>query len=430
MRLPGLEILEIRAFRRLIIGQAVSQFGDALYALLFLFMVDKLTGKAAMVGYVGALQAAPFLLFGPYAGVVADRFDRRRVMLAADLASATVLAGLCGVLIVNSRPHIGVIFAAAFLLSLVNVFFLPAKSAAIPALVPPERLLEANGLSSAIQNLMPLLGLALAGAGLGLLYALNPKLFFLAAAGTNALSFLYSAACIAGLPAMNPQRNGPQTHTLHEISEGFRFIWRDHVLKVTLLMGFFLNLFIAPFMVAYIAANRAWFGARFSTLAACEAAFMGAMVATSLFVGRMKIARPGLSFVIGMAAVGLLVAFMAYSRVYPLFVFWNVLCGLALPFAVLPLNSYLQLSVPDAFRGRVNSANSMAAKGIVPLSMGVAGVLLDRIGLAAIFLVMGIGFCGTALAGFMDSGFRNATMQVEGAPSGAVDGANTTLAQE
>ena len=410
IRLPGLEILEIRAFRRLWVGQAVSQFGDALYGLLFLFIVDKLTGKAAMVGYVGALQAAPFLLVGPYAGLVADRFDRRLVMLFADVASAVILAALCGVLLANQRPPVGVIFAAAFLLSLVNVFFLPAKSAAIPALVPPERLIEANALSSATQNLMPLLGIGLSGAGLGLLYALYPSLFFLVAAGANALSFLCSAFCIAGLPPLRPVREGLEKRAIHEIADGFRLIWHDHVLKVSLILGFFLNLFISPFMVAYIAVNREWFGGQFGTLAMCEAAFMAAMVVTSVFVGRLKIVRPGLSFVIGMAGVGISVALMSNCRTFAGFTFLNLLCGIAVPFAVLPLNTYIQLSVPDAFRGRVNSANAMAAQGIVPLSMGMAGMLLDRIGLTAMFLVMGIGFFATALAGFMDARFRCASM--------------------
>ena len=74
------------------------------------------------------------------------------------------------------------------------------------------------------------------------------------------------------------------------------------------------------------------------------------------------------------------------------------------------MNTYIQLSVPDAFRGRVNSANSMASRCIVPLSRGMAGLLLDRIGLTAMFLVMGLGFCATALVGLMDPGFRRARM--------------------
>ncbi len=407
---PGLEILEIPAFRRLWAGQAISQFGDALYALLFLFIVDKLTGKAAMVGYVGALQAAPFLLAGPYAGVVADRFDRKKIMLFADMASALILSALCAVLAVYAHPHVSVIFAAAFLLSLVNVFFAPAKSAAIPALVPGSRLMEANALSSATQNLMPLLGIGVSGAGLGLLYAIYPGKFFLVAAAANAVSFFCSALCIAGLPALRPQREDARKTGIEEIAAGFRLIARDHVLKVSLVLGFFLNLFISPFMVAYIAVNRKWFGGQFSSLAICEAGFLAAMVLTSVFVGRMKIARPGISFAAGMAVVGLAVALMANCHTLGWFTFLNVLCGIAVPFAVLPLNTYIQLSVPDAFRGRVDSANAMASQGIVPLSMGMAGLLLDRIGLTAIFVVMGVGFLCTALAGLLDAGFRRAQM--------------------
>ncbi len=406
--LPGLEILEIGAFRRLWLGQAISQFGDALYGLLFLFIVDKLTGSAAMVGYVGALNAAPFLLFGPYAGLVADRFDRKRVMLFADLTSAAILAALCVALIIEPRPPVGVVFTAAFLLSSVNAFFLPAKSAAIPSLVPPERLMEANALSTATQNLMPLLGIGFSGAGLGLLYALYPNLFFLVAAGANALSFLISALCIAGLQALRPKRDGPEKNALKEIADGFRLIGRDHILRVSLVLGFFLNLFISPFMVAYISANRKWFGGQFSTLALCEASFLAAMVITSVFVGRLKIVRPGLSFSLGMAGIGICVALMANCKWFGWFTFLNVLCGIALPFAILPLNTYVQLCVPDAFRGRVNSANAMAAQGIVPLSMGMTGLLLDRVGLPAIFMIMGIGFFGTALAGLLDNGFRKA----------------------
>jgi len=165
-------------------------------------------------------------------------------------------------------------------------------------------------------------------------------------------------------------------------------------------------------MVAYIAVNRRWWGGQFGTLAACEAAFMGSMVVTSLFVGKLKIVRPGLSFVFGMAVIGLTVAFMAFSRPYGWFVLWNVVCGVAFPFATIPLSTYIQLSVPDAFRGRVNAANSMVSQAIRPISLGAAGMLLDRIGLTPMFLLMGIGFGCTALAGLMDAGFRNARMPV------------------
>ena len=405
------EVLQIRPFRRLWLGQAVSQFGDALYFLLFLFMVDKITGSAAMVGYVGALQALPFLLFGPVAGAVADRFDRRRVMLFADIASAFLLTALTVWLLVTPKPPVAVILGAAFLLSLVNVFFIPAKSAAIPALVPADRLMEANALSMATQNLMPLLGLGLSGTVLGVLYKFYPNLFFPTAAFVNAATFLYSAVCIAKLPRLLPKREEVlEKHPLQDAADGFRLIGRDHILKVSLALSLFLNLFISPFMVVYVAANRAWFGGQFGTLAAFEASFVAMMVITSLALGKRPFLRPGLGFSIGLGAIGLFVAAMAFSKSFWLFLFWNMICGIALPFAILPMNTYIQLVVPDAFRGRVNSAQTMVSMGVQPLSVGLAGMLLDRIGLEAMFLVMGVGMGASALIGLLDGRFRQTRM--------------------
>src|SRR5262249_9673205 len=157
------------AFRRLWIGQAVSQFGDAFYGLLFLFMVDRLTGSPALVGVVGALEALPFLCFSPLAGVLADRLGRRELMLCTGPCRAGVLLALGGFLLVHTRPPLVLLLVTPFLLSLINVFFAPAKSAAIPSLVPTDRLMEANALSTATQSLMPLLGLGLSGSVLGLL---------------------------------------------------------------------------------------------------------------------------------------------------------------------------------------------------------------------------------------------------------------------
>src|SRR5580693_2693012 len=132
------DVLRIRPFRNLWLGQSISQIGDSLYYVAFMFMVKKVTGSSAMVGYTGALELAPYLLIGPYAGVIADRLDRRVIMLASDLLSALVLLVFSAALLTGVAPPAWGILLLAFLLSSVRCFFLPAKSAAIPALVPPE----------------------------------------------------------------------------------------------------------------------------------------------------------------------------------------------------------------------------------------------------------------------------------------------------
>ncbi|MEA2554611.1 MAG: transporter, family, macrolide efflux protein, partial [Fimbriimonadaceae bacterium] len=75
------ELLRIRGFRDLWLGQAISQIGDSIYYVAFMFMAQKVTGSIAMVGYVGSMEMLTYLLVGPYAGVIADRNERKRIML-------------------------------------------------------------------------------------------------------------------------------------------------------------------------------------------------------------------------------------------------------------------------------------------------------------------------------------------------------------
>jgi DHA3 family macrolide efflux protein-like MFS transporter len=401
-------VLAIRGFRDLFVGQAVSQFGDALYGLVFLFMVHRLTGDPAMVGYVGAVQALPYLLFGAYAGVVADRYSRRLVMLFSDVASVLILAVFACALMLDASPPVWLIFVVAFLLNAVNAFFAPAKSAAIPALVPAERLMEANSLSAATQNFMPMIGIAFSATVLGVLERLAGAWFFLSAVVLNALTFVFSASRIARLPPLLPDRDGPPAKAWRDLMDGLRFIRGLHVLKVALALGVGLNFAVSPFMVAYVEANARWMDGAFMTLAFLELGFVAAMVAGSLCVGRSGIARPGLSFIWGVAVCGLSVAALAFSPSFWPFLLWNVVAGLALPFAMLPLNTYVQLIVPDGYRGRVASVAAMAAMLAMPLGMGMAGLLLRWFGLANVFLGMGALMSLIALAGLADRGFREA----------------------
>ncbi|MBV6458449.1 MAG: hypothetical protein HONBIEJF_01577 [Fimbriimonadaceae bacterium] len=409
--------LRIRDFKNLFIGQAISLFGDALYMLVFLFMAAKITGSAAAVGYVGALSALPYLVLGPLAGASADRFDRRRLMLACDLLSAVILFAFAGMVVLSKDFPVWTLYATPFALSCVNAFFAPAKNASIPRLVPENQLLEANSLNAAAQNMMPLIGLGLSGTILGTLWAASGQTFFLVSVVVNGLTFLASAAFIYLLPALRPERRtGVRASAWLDSIEGVRYVASDHFLRVAVILSFFINLFIAPFMVAYVKANDQWFGGEYGRLAAFEFAFMAGMVASSLYVARLNIKRVGLAWIGGLAVVGLCVAFMAFSSFW-WFLTWNLVCGLALPIAQIPLTTYIQLTVPDSHRGRVNSAMMMVSMGVQPVGMALSGIIIERIGLVALFVAMGVGFCLSALAGLLDKPFRTATI-----PDQAVSG--------
>lgn len=404
------DVLSIKPFRDLWLGQAISQLGDAFYFVTFMFMVDKVTGSAAMVGYVGALETLPFLLVGPYAGVLADRMDRRKLMLYSDWACFLILSALAVVMYHLGKPPTWMLLTIPFLLSIVRSFFLPAKSAAIPAIVPPEKLMAANSLSMATQNIMPMLGLALSAGVLAQLYGLSEKWFFVGSIGLNALSFLFSAFFVQQLDPIEPKRDAEQVHPWYDFTDGLRYVWRRVDLRVMLPLLAVFRLSVAPFFVAYVVANKQWFDGKPQTLSWLEFAFFLGMVTASPLVAKFTIHRPARWFCAGLGAVGVLVGLMGYSSNFWLFAFLNMLCGFAVPPADLPMNTYIQLSTPDAYRGRVNAALGIIASGAMPIGYALGGGLLDRVGLTGLFLVMGSGMVAACVTGALFREFREVVM--------------------
>lgn len=416
------DILKIRAFRDLWLGQAISQLGDAFYYVVFMFMVKKVTGSDEMVGYVAALEFLPYLLLGPYTGVLADRIDRRRIMLWSDLVSGGALLVFAGILLVQATPPAWLLLTMAFLLSSFRCFFMPAKSAAIPALVPEDKLLVANSLSMTTQNMMPLIGLGVSASVLGVLYAGSPKWFYFITIMLNAASFLGSAAYIYRLPKIIPDRDMAEaSDPMKDFKEGLGFVAKRRDLTVLIALLTVFRLMVAPFFVVYIAANDAWFDGKPQNISWWEFSFFSGMIIASYFAGKLTVKRPGLWFSYGLATVGVTVAAMAFSHNFWLFVLWNVIAGLAIPPADIPINTYLQISVPDAFRGRVNAVTSMIANGMMPLGAAVAGVFVARFGIAAGFLTMGIGMILACSIGLIDPVFRSIQMPETSQPRGESD---------
>jgi len=377
-----------------------------------MFMVQKVTGSIAMVGFVGACETVPYLLFSLYGGVVADRIDRKKVMLWSDLLSGLSLCLLAALVFELGSPPVWSLLLTPFLLSTVRAFFMPAKSAAIPALVPIESLLSANALSSITQSVVPMISLSLSAGVLSLFYAKSAELFLISAVLLNSVSFFGSAWFIWLLPAIKPIRDSAhEVHPWIDLKDGLSYIRGRRVLVVLLVVQTALSLTISPFFVVYVAANSRWFGGQPQTLAICELAFFAGMVAASLYVGKLQIRRPGLGFIFGAATVGLTVLLMAFSKNFYLFVFWNLLAGLGVPFADIPVRTWMQATVPDAFRGRINSVYTMLQAGVAPVGLCLGGLLVAKAGIELAFVVMGGGMALAAFTGLLDRGFRNLETQ-------------------
>jgi MFS family permease len=174
-------------FRRFFAARTISQWGDTFNAVALVILVYRLTGSGLRVAGTVVFEIFPVLVFGFVAGVVVDRLPRRQVMVAADLGRAGIAVAL-----VLLRHHLWAVYGAAFGLSTLAVFFNPAASSALPALVGEDEVVGAN---SAVWSAAVVSQIALAPAAGGLVALLGVAPAFL----LNAASFVVSAVLLAGL---------------------------------------------------------------------------------------------------------------------------------------------------------------------------------------------------------------------------------------
>lgn len=413
----SMAVLRHRPFRNLWIGQTVSQLGDSLYWLVLLYMADHVSKDPRVVGLVGAAGAIPFVLFGPFAGVLVDRLDRRSLMLFADLSSAAITGLMAVYAWLDPSPPVWLLLAAAFLLSSVNTVFFPARSAAVPRLVPSDEVVAANSLNEATRQTAMMVGMAVSAVGLGALYLAAPRLFFFSSVCFNSVTFAISAFFIARLPSILPIREEVEGHPgdatgvgrqlAQDLKEGLRAVAGDPLIRLALPINMLSNLAIAGFFVVYLAFNREWYGGGYQTLAWIELAFASPMVLTSLAIGRMKISHPGRWIVAGHIGLGLTVGLMAICRPYWSMVLMNALCAIFLPMLIIPLQSYLQMAIPDSLRGRVNSTWTMLSQAVNPLGVLLIGPMLTWLGIEGCLVAMGVGLALAGMAGLTSKRFLN-----------------------
>ena len=186
----ALSLLGRRDFRRLFFAIAISELGDAFHYIALMWLALDKGGPLGVVA-VRLADSVPALVFGIHGGIAADRWDRKRVMISADLARAIILIPVAIAGLANRLPIWGLV-AAAFLLETATSYFAPAYNALVPELVDRENVQEANSLIGATTNALSIGGWA-AAAGL---LALTPISTFFA---LNSISFFVSAALISSI---------------------------------------------------------------------------------------------------------------------------------------------------------------------------------------------------------------------------------------
>ena len=387
-----LQLLRDRTLGTYLVGNFVSNTGNWFQNLAASIVVFRLTGSSTLVGVVAALQFGASLLLSPYAGSLADRFDRRRLLLTAQLLGATAAAALAiavAVLGVDGLPGLWPILAATAVIGIGYAISVPTLLSYVPALVPARDLDTAIALNSVSFTVARAIGPALAGivvAAAGAAWAF----------GLNAVSFLGLVAALL-LIGHRPTIGLAGADEDRSVREGIRQARASGPVLVTLLCTLIAGVAADPVnTLSPAVADRLGAGDAFVGF---QVGAMGAGAATgSIFVGRLRrsIGR-WRTIILGMSILG--VSLLGYA-IAP--TTWLVLLALFIGgngylLSVTSLNADLQTRVDEALRGRMMALWSTAFLGSRPVAALVAGAAADLASTAWAISGMALLPIGTAL---------------------------------
>jgi MFS family permease len=385
--------LRHRNFRLFTVGQTVSVIGTWMQQVAVSWLVYRLTDSALLLGVVAFVGQAPAFLLSPIAGVLADRWDKHRIVLVTQ-ALAMVQALLLAALILTGTVVVWQIIVLMAILGAINGFDVPARQAFLIDMVGNrDDLPNAIALNSSMFNGARLVGPAIAGFVISLVGEGVCVLL-------NGLSYL---AVLFALRAMDVPRSPPPAAAVPVIShmtEGFRYAFGFPPIRSILVMVGIVSLVGVPFTVLLpVFATDVLRGDARTLGILMGASGLGALAGALYLASRSTVRGLGRVIVVAAALFGLALIAFSFSRSLLLSVVLLAAAGFGMMSQMASSNTVLQTLVDDDKRGRVMSIYSMAFVGVTPLGSLLAGALASRLGAPAT-LAMGGAVCVAAAALF------------------------------
>lgn len=240
-------VLRIRNFRLLWIGEGISLLGDQFYMIALPWLVLTLTGNTLAVGTVFAMAGIPRALFMLVGGALTDRFSPRRLMISSNLARM-ILIGLLAALVLTNQIELWMLYALALLFGMADAFFFPAQTSVVPALVDKDQLQQGNAIIQGTAQLSLFVGPVLAGATISVLDvgASHSTPGLALAFALDSLSFLASITMLSliRIENANARAQKAESGVIASIREGLLYVWNDATLKLVFSITVGLNLLI------------------------------------------------------------------------------------------------------------------------------------------------------------------------------------------
>ena len=384
-----LQPLREHDFRLLWLGESISTLGDQFQFVAMAWLVLGLTGSGLALGGVLAAASIPRAALMLVGGAASDRISPRTIMLLSN-GSRAIFVGLLAVLVLTGAVQLVELYVLAILFGISDAFFFPAMGSLLPRLVEDQgRLPSANALFQSTAQLMGLVGPPLAGLVVAVVQT-GP------AFAVNALSFVVATATLLLIrwrmprPATTAVKAQAGESVIASIRAGIAYVWADQALRLLLVMVTAINFaFAGPEAVglAWLSANR-WGAGPIGYGALVGGFAMGALIG-ALLAGSMSQPRHRSRILIGVAiALGVGLAMLGLAPELWMAMVVTFPMGVCVGLINVLLISWLQVRVEEAMLGRVMSLVMLAGVGLTPISLAVAGLLIDT-SVGALFLGAG-----------------------------------------
>lgn len=368
-----LSILRNKNFFLLWQGQLVSVLGDALYTIALNFFVLEITGSTAIMGTVMALVTIPRIICGPLAGVIVDRYDRKKLIILGD-----VIRGLSVLFIAfssqNGTLKIWMIMTAAIISGICSSFFNPAIESVLPDIVSDDNLIQANSIYQIATTGADILGQSIGG----ILYTvIGAAAMFL----MNGLSYLFSAITENFIHVPKIEHKNSNITFKEDFQDGIHFIFQYKGLVRSIIMAFFINFLFGMIRVLIIP----WF-TESAHLGIIKYGILNAAQSIGLIVGMLILSVVTIqsqykyqlytaSLLIFIISIGTGAFFNQYIFIL---LFFFIAFGFQFVFNTI-LNSTILLKTPINKRGKVIATKTTLGMAISPLGNFVGGILCEFI---------------------------------------------------
>ncbi len=393
---PGLlrrtfRALRLYTYRRFFISPVVSMSGTWMQSVAQSWLVLQITGSGVDLGITVGLQFGPVLVLGAWAGALADRIDKRRLLMATQTAAA-LFALILAALTFTDVVTIWMIWVLAGLTGVAVALDLPSRQSFVFEMVGPDDLANAVGLNAVIINSSRIVGPAIGGLLIAAVGVASCFLF-------NAVSFLAVIFALAVMRTAELRPSKPVRREPGQVREGLRYVWRTPELRTPLVMLAVVSTLAYNYSVVLPLLTKDVYGRGGGAFGALSAAMgVGALAGALLMASR---ARPSRRLLVASAfAFGVVTVLLAVAPGYLWGMALLVPMGAAGVLFISTVNSLLQLNADDAMRGRVMALWAVVFLGSTPIGGPLTGLVARAFGVRTAVAVGGVAALATAAGAY------------------------------